>query len=55
MTSDRPDRRAMSWAAARREILAESKRQFDPDVVESFVLRERSLRSIRREFADLAA
>ena len=55
MTSDRPYRRAMSWASARREILAESKRQFDPDVVESFVLRERSLRSIRREFADLAA
>jgi response regulator RpfG family c-di-GMP phosphodiesterase len=55
MTSDRPYRRATSWAAARREILAESKRQFDPHVVESFVLRERSLRSIRREFADLAA
>jgi response regulator RpfG family c-di-GMP phosphodiesterase len=55
MTSDRPYRKAMSWAAARREILSESKRQFDPGVVESFVLRERSLRSIRREFVDLAA
>ena len=55
MTSDRPYRKAMSWAAARREILGESKRQFDPDVVDSFVLRERSLRSIRREFAELAA
>jgi response regulator RpfG family c-di-GMP phosphodiesterase len=55
MTSDRPYRKAMSWAAARREILSESKRQFDPDVVESFVLRERSLRSIRRAFADVAA
>jgi response regulator RpfG family c-di-GMP phosphodiesterase len=54
MTSDRPYRRAMSWAAAGREILAESKRQFDPDVVESFVARERSLRAIRREFAAAA-
>src|SRR5204862_2767961 len=55
MTSDRPYRRAMSWAAARREILAESKRQFDPEIVDSFVLRERSLRAIRREFAAAAA
>ena len=55
MTSDRPYRKAMSWAAARREIIGESTRQFDPDVVESFVLRERSLRSIRREFAAVAA
>ena len=54
MTSDRPYRKAMSWAAAGREILAESKRQFDPDVVESFVARERSLRAIRREFAAAA-
>jgi response regulator RpfG family c-di-GMP phosphodiesterase len=51
MTSDRPYRQAMSWASARREILAESERQFDPDVVEAFVGRERSLRAIRREFA----
>jgi response regulator RpfG family c-di-GMP phosphodiesterase len=55
MTSDRPYRKAMSWAAARREILAGSKRQFDPHVVESFVAQERSLRVIRREFAALAA
>jgi putative two-component system response regulator len=55
MTSDRPYRKAMSWAAAGREILAESKRQFDPHVVEAFMGRERSLRSIRREFAALAA
>ena len=54
MTSDRPYRKAMSWAAAGREILAESKRQFDPDVGESFVARERSLRAIRREFAAAA-
>src|SRR5438132_8555460 len=48
MTSDRPYRDAMSWAAARGEILAQSKRQFDPDVVDSFVLHEGSLRAIRR-------
>ena len=55
MTSDRPYRKAMSWAAAGREILVESKRQFDPEVVEAFVTHERSLRAIRREFAALAA
>jgi response regulator RpfG family c-di-GMP phosphodiesterase len=55
MTSDRPYRKAMSWAAAGREILAESQRQFDPRVVEAFLARERSLRSIRREFAAIAA
>ena len=55
MTSDRPYRKAMSWAAAGREILSESKRQFDPQVVEAFTARERSLRAIRREFAALAA
>jgi cyclic di-GMP phosphodiesterase len=55
MTSDRPYRKALSWAAASREILAESNRQFDPHVVESFVAQERSLRAIRREFAALAA
>ena len=55
MTSDRPYRRAMSWAAARREILAESKRQFDLDVVEVVRAPRTFARSIRREFADLAA
>jgi response regulator RpfG family c-di-GMP phosphodiesterase len=55
MTSDRPYRKALSWAAAGREILSESKRQFDPRVVEAFTARERSLRTIRREFAALAA
>jgi response regulator RpfG family c-di-GMP phosphodiesterase len=55
MTSNRPYRNAVSWAAAGREILAQSKRQFDPDVVKAFVARERSLRAIRREFAQLAA
>jgi response regulator RpfG family c-di-GMP phosphodiesterase len=55
MTSDRPYRRASTWAAAGREIVAESNRQFDPDVVKAFVRSERSLRAIRREFEHAAA
>jgi ribonuclease P protein subunit RPR2 len=54
MTSDRPYRRAMSWAAAGREILRESGRQFDPSVVDAFVGRDRALRAIRRQFASAA-
>ena len=54
MTSDRPYRNAMSWAAAGREILSESSRQFDPEVVKAFVSRDRALRAIRREFAAAA-
>ncbi|MDQ2982971.1 MAG: response regulator [Actinomycetota bacterium] len=50
MTSDRPYRKAMSWSAAGREILGESKQQFDPAVVQAFVSRDRQLRAIRREF-----
>jgi response regulator RpfG family c-di-GMP phosphodiesterase len=49
MTSNRPYRRAMSWPAARREIRAESGRQFDPDVVEAFEATDPELREIRRE------
>jgi response regulator RpfG family c-di-GMP phosphodiesterase len=51
MTSDRPYRSALSWAAAGREIVAESKRQFDPDVVDAFASRARALRGISRQFA----
>ena len=51
MTSDRPYRRALPWAAAGREIVAQSKQQFDPVVVKAFRARERQLRAIRREFA----
>ena len=36
MTSDRTYRRALSWSAAREEIISESGRQFDPVVVEAF-------------------
>jgi putative two-component system response regulator len=54
MTSDRPYRKAMSWAAAGREIVSESGKQFDPDVVTAFISRDRALRAIRREFASAA-
>jgi response regulator RpfG family c-di-GMP phosphodiesterase len=37
MTSDRPYRRALPFAAAREEILRESGKQFDPDVVSAFL------------------
>jgi response regulator RpfG family c-di-GMP phosphodiesterase len=51
MTSDRPYRRALGWTQAGREILAESGRQFDPDVVEAFTAREDVLREICEELA----
>lgn len=51
MTSHRPYRRAMSWSVARKEILEERKRQFDPDVVDAFVAVEQDLRTIRRDLA----
>jgi len=51
MTSDRPYRRALRWSAARGEILAEARRQFDPEVVEAFREREPQLRDVRRELA----
>jgi response regulator RpfG family c-di-GMP phosphodiesterase len=37
MTSDRPYRRALPFAAAREEITRESERQFDPEVVKVFL------------------
>jgi cyclic di-GMP phosphodiesterase len=49
MTSDRPYRPALTWAAAGRVILAESGGQFDPEVVEAFRSRERMLSQIRRQ------
>ena len=51
MTSHRPYRRALSWQAARTEILGQRKRQFDPHVVDAFVNAEKSLKEIRRELA----
>jgi ribonuclease P protein subunit RPR2 len=49
MTSDRPYRRGLSWAAAGRELVAQAGKQFDPVVVDAFCARERALRRIRRE------
>ena len=51
MTSHRPYRRALSWNAAREEVIAQRKRQFDPDVVDAFIGVESRLRDIRRELA----
>lgn len=51
VTSNRPYRRARSWAHARGIILEEAGRQFDPDVVDVFREREPELRRIRRELA----
>jgi response regulator RpfG family c-di-GMP phosphodiesterase len=51
MTSHRPYRRAMSWKAARTEILEQRKRQFDPDIIDAFVAAEDDMKLIRRELA----
>jgi ribonuclease P protein subunit RPR2 len=55
MTSDRPYRRALPWQQATEEILAQNGRQFDPQVVKAFALRERGLRRIFDELAVTAA
>ena len=55
MTSDRPYRPAMTWAAAGRELVAQSGAQFDPTVVEAFQARERTLRRIRRQLTAVPA
>jgi cyclic di-GMP phosphodiesterase len=52
MTSDRPYRPALTWAAATREIQAESGGQFDPAVVDAFSARERVMRGIRRQLTE---
>ena len=51
MTSDRPYRRALGWDTAQNEIVGQSRRQFDPDVIDAFVTIEPELREIRRELA----
>jgi cyclic di-GMP phosphodiesterase len=51
MTSHRPYRRALSWETARNEILAQSRRQFDPEIVDAFQEIDSELRQIRRELA----
>ena len=51
MTSHRPYRRALGWDTARQEILDQSGRQFDPDIVAAFRDSESQLREIKRELA----
>jgi response regulator RpfG family c-di-GMP phosphodiesterase len=51
MTSHRPYRRALKWDTAQGEIVGQSRRQFDPDVVDAFMTIEGELREIRRELA----
>ena len=50
ITSDRPYRSAGPWERAHAEIVAESGRQFDPDVVAAFLDSEETLLEIRRQF-----
>jgi len=54
MTSDRPYRRALRWSAAHEEILAQSGKQFDPEVVQAFREREPILREAHRELSLVA-
>jgi response regulator RpfG family c-di-GMP phosphodiesterase len=51
MTSDRPYRSALSWERATEEILGQTGRQFDPQVVKAFSVRERRLRRIYAELS----
>jgi response regulator RpfG family c-di-GMP phosphodiesterase len=50
ITSDRPYRRARRWVDAGRELVQQSGKQFDPEVVRGFVATESRLRAIRDEF-----
>jgi ribonuclease P protein subunit RPR2 len=54
MTSHRPYRRALRWEVAREEIIAQSGRQFDPEIVVAFTEVEEELREIRRDLARAA-
>jgi putative two-component system response regulator len=51
MTSDRPYRRALPWRDAYEEIVAQSGRQFSPDVVDAFRDREDVLQRARAQLA----
>jgi putative nucleotidyltransferase with HDIG domain len=54
MTSDRPYRRALPFSAAREEIIRESSRQFDPEVINVFLsIPEKVWENIRREVTSL--
>ena len=47
ITSDRPYRRARRWVDAGRELIQQSGKQFDPEVVRGFVASEARLRAVR--------
>jgi len=54
MTSERPYRRALPFSVARAEIMCESGRQFDPNVVQAFLsIPERVWETIRLEVSGL--
>ena len=56
MTSDRPYRKALPFSAAQAEIVRESGRQFDPQVVQTFLsIPEHAWASIRREASGLGS
>jgi HD-GYP domain-containing protein (c-di-GMP phosphodiesterase class II) len=53
MTSDRPYRRALPYSVAREEIIRESGRQFDPEVVKQFLtIPQEVLETIRLKAAN---
>jgi ribonuclease P protein subunit RPR2 len=54
MTTDRPYRPRLTWDAAVDEILRQSGRQFDPQVVNAFARREQRLRRTQHELAHIA-
>ena len=51
MTSDRPYRGALAWERAAEEVVEQSGRQFDPEVVAAFCDCESTLRQVREELA----
>ena len=55
MTTTRPYRAAHPWSSAAREVKAQSGRQFDPEVVETFERAEPALRGIFDELNQVAA
>jgi response regulator RpfG family c-di-GMP phosphodiesterase len=54
MTSDRPYRPALGWSEAAGEIVAQSGRQFDPEIVRAFVAREDDLRAVYEDLSLVA-
>ena len=50
MTSDRPYRRARSWVDAGRELVQQSGKQFDPEIVSAFTGIESRLRDVYADF-----